>query len=95
MIIVIAKIKAKAGEEGKVEKALRDVLPKVRKEEGTLEYLLNRSQSDPTTFMVLEKYKDMDAFMAHSSAPYLAEMFVEITPFLDGDLNVELFDDLA
>ena len=95
MIIVVAKIKAKAGDEAKVEKALRDVLPKVREEEGTLEYLLNRSQSDPTTFMVLEKYKDMDALMAHGSTPYLAEMFVEIAPSLDGDLSVELFDDLA
>ncbi len=95
MIVVVAKIKAKAGEEGKVEKALRDVLPKVREEEGTLEYLLNRSQSDPSTLMVLEKYKDMDAFMAHGSSPYLAEMFAEILPVLDGDLSVELFDDLA
>jgi len=95
MIVVVAKIKAKAGEEGKVEKALRDVLPKVREEEGTLEYLLNRSQSDPSTLMVLEKYKDMDAFMAHGSSPYLAEMFTEILPVLDGDLSVELFDDLA
>lgn len=95
MIVVVAKIKAKSGEEAKVEKALTGVLPKVREEEGTLEYLLNKSQSDPSTFMILEKYKDMDAFMAHGSTPYLAEMFVEITPLLDGDLAVELFDDLA
>ena len=95
MIVVVAKIKAKAGEEAKVEKALRDVLPKVREEEGTLEYLLNKSQTDPTLFMVLEKYKDMDAFMVHGGTPYLAEMFVEITPLIDGDLSVELFDDLA
>ena len=93
MVIVVAKIKAKAGEEGKVEKALRDVLPKVREEEGTLEYLLNRSQGDHSMFMVLEKYKDMDAFMVHGSTPYLAEMFAEIMPFLDGELSVELYDD--
>ncbi len=95
MIVVVAKIKAKAGEEEKVEKALRDVLPKVREEEGTLHYTLNRTQIDPSTFMVLEKYKDMDAFMAHSSTPYLMEMFGVITPLLDGDLAVELFDELA
>lgn len=95
MIIVVAKIKARAGDEAGVEKALRNVLPKVREEEGTLEYLLNRSQTDPSTFMVLEKYRDMDAFMVHGSSPYLAEMFGEITPLLDGDLSVELFDELA
>ncbi len=95
MIVVVAKIKAKAGEEGKVEKALRDVLPKVREEEGTLSYTLSKSQSDPTTLLVLEKYTDMDAFLFHSSTPYLAEMFVEIAPLLDGDLSVELFDEIA
>lgn len=95
MILVVAKIKAKSGEEAKVEQALRDVLPKVREEEGTLVYTLNRSQNDPSTFMVLEKYKDMDAFVYHSSTPYLKEMFNIILPLLDGDLAVELFDELA
>ena len=95
MIVVVAKIKAKAGEEGKVEQALRDVLPKVREEEGTLSYTLSKSQTDPTMLLVLEKYRDMDAFVFHSSTPYLAEMFVEITPLLDGDLSVELFDEIA
>ena len=95
MIVVVAKIKAKSGEEGKVEKALHDVLPKVREEEGTLSYTLSKSQSDPTTLLVLEKYRDMDAFLFHSSTPYLAEMFVEIAPLLDGDLSVELFDEIA
>ena len=95
MIVVVAKIKAKTGEEGKVEKALRDVIPRVREEEGTLSYTLSKSQSDPTMLLVLEKYKDMDAFVFHSSTPYVAEMFVEITPLLDGDLSVELFDEIA
>lgn len=95
MIAVVAKIKAKAGEEAKVEKALQDVLPKVRQEEGTLVYTLNRSQSDPTLLMVFEKYKDMDAFMAHSSTPYLAEMFGIIAPLLDGDLVVDLYDEIG
>lgn len=95
MIVIVAKLKARAGEEEKVEKAIRDVLPKVREEEGTLHYTLNRSQSDPSTFMVLEKYRDMDAFVSHSSTPYLAEFFSIVTPLLDGDLVVELFDEIA
>ena len=95
MINVVAKIKAQAGEEGKVEKALRDVMPKVREEEGTLSYTLSKSQSDPTMLLVLEKYKDMDAFIVHSSTPYVSEMIVEIAPLLDGDMSVEMFDEIA
>ena len=92
MIVVIAKLKAKTGQEQRVEQALRDILPKVRAEEGTLEYTLCRAQNDPSTVMVLEKYRDMEAFLAHGSTPYLAEMFEVVTPLLDGDLSVEMFD---
>lgn len=95
MILVVAKLKAKSGEEAKVEKAMRDVLPKVREEEGTLVYTLNRSQNDPSTIMVFEKYKDMDAFMYHSSTPYLKELFGILMPLLDADVSVELFDEIA
>ncbi len=95
MIIVVAKLKAKSGEEEKVEKALGELLPKVKEEEGTLSYTLNRAQDDPSMFMVLEKYKDMDAFVYHSSTPYLQEMFAVVLPLLDGDLAVELFDEIA
>ena len=95
MVNVVAKIKVKAGEEGKVEKALRDAIPKVREEEGNLLYTLSRSQSDPTMLLMLEQYKDMDAFMVHSSTPYVAEMVVAIAPYLDGEMSVELFDEIA
>ena len=67
MVVVVAKIKAKSGEESKLEEAFRNILSKVREEEGTLEYTLNRAQNDPSTIMVLEKYKDMDAFRYHTA----------------------------
>ncbi len=95
MVVVVAKIKAKAGEEGKIEQALRDAIPKVRTEEGTLSYTLSKAQSDPSLFLVLEKYKDMDAFMFHSSQDYVMEMIMAISPLLDGDLLVEMFDEIA
>ncbi len=95
MINVVAKLKAKAGEEGKIEKGLRDIMPKVKEEEGTLSYTLSKSQTDPTMLLVLEKYKDMDAFVIHSSTEYVAEMFVGIVPFLDGDPIIELYDEIA
>lgn len=95
MIAVIAKIKARSGEEAKVEKALRDVIPKVREEEGTLAYVLHRSQSDKRLFMVYEKYSDMNAFLVHGSTPYLKQMFDVILPLLDGALEIEMYDELV
>ena len=95
MINVVAKIKAQAGQEGKIEQALRDAIPKVMAEEGTLSYTLSKSQSDPLLYLVLEKYKDMDTFMFHSSQDYVLEMIMAISPLLDGDLIVEMYDELA
>ena len=95
MIAVVTKLKAKSGEEEKVEKALRDVLPKVRGEEGTLLYSLHKKQDDPTTFMVFEKFKDMDALMAHGAAPYVKDMLDVVLPLLDGDMSLELYEEIA
>ena len=61
-MVLIAKIKAKSGEEKKMEKALLDMVSKVEQEEGTLMYTLHRSQNDPTLFMFYEKYTDKDLF---------------------------------
>jgi quinol monooxygenase YgiN len=95
MLVVVAKLQAKAGEVEKVEKAFLDVLPKVREEEGTVAYTINRSQADPNVLMVLEKYKDMDAFAAHGATPHLAELFGIITPLLEGDLSLDMYEEIA
>ena len=95
MINVVAKMKAQAGQEGKIEQALKDAVPKVLQEEGTLSYTVSKSQSDPSLYLVLEKYKDMDAFMFHSSQDYVMEMIMAVSPVLDGDLIVEMYDEIA
>jgi len=95
MITVVAKLKAKSGAEAKIEEAFREVLPKAREEEGTLLYNLHRAQNDPATFMVLEKYRDMDAFMHHCATPYLKDLFDVIIPLLDGDMSVDMYDEIA
>ena len=74
-MIVVAKLKAKSGEEEKMEKALVDIIPKVEQEEGTLMYTLHKSQKDPTVFLFYEKYTDKEALKFHSATPYFAELF--------------------
>lgn len=95
MVAIVTKLKAKSGEEGKVEQALRDALPKVRAEEGTLVYSLHKKLDDPTTLMVFEKFKDMDALLAHGAAPYVKDMLDTITPLLGEDMSLELYDEIA
>ena len=92
---VVAKLKAKAGEEAKMEEALRGMVDKVAQEQGTLIYTLHRAQQDPSVFLVYEKYKDAAALKAHSSTPYFKELFDVLKPLLDGAPEIEMYDELA
>jgi len=93
-MIVVAKIKAKSGEEEKMEKAFLDIMPKVEQEEGTLVYTLHRSQKDPTVFLFYEKYKDKGALKEHSSTPHFQELFGILGPLLDGNPEIEMYDEI-
>lgn len=94
MVSIIATLKAQSGQEDKLKEAFLAVLPKVEQEEGTLAYSFLQSQADPTLFMVYERYKDMEACMAHGATPYLAEMFEVVLPLLGKELEVEIFDEV-
>lgn len=95
MIGVIAKLKIK---EGKMDEALnlfKGLLALVRKEEGTLYYTLNRDMADPNMIVVVERYKDMAAFQAHTGTPHFLEFSKKIGIFLDGKLEMNLLEETA
>ena len=94
-MIVVAKLKAKKGEETRMEEALRGMVGKVAQEQGTLTYTLHRAQKDPSVFLFYEKYVDEAALKAHSSTPYFKELFDALQPLLDGAPEIEMYDELA
>jgi len=94
-MIVVAKLKAKSGEESKMAEALQAMVSKVEKEEGTLIYTLHQAQNDPTQFLFYEKYADAQALKAHSSTPYFKELFGQLQPLLDGAPEIEMYNELA
>ena len=94
-MIVVAKLKAKSGEESKMADALQAMVSKVEKEEGTLVYTLHQSQNDPTQFLFYEKYSDGEALKAHSSTPYFKELLSILEPLLDGAPEIEMYNEIA
>jgi quinol monooxygenase YgiN len=94
-MIVVAKLKAKSGEESKMVNALQAMVTKVEKEEGTLIYTLHQAQSDPTRFLLYEKYTDAHALKAHSSTPYFKELFGILEPLMDGAPEIEMYTEIA
>jgi quinol monooxygenase YgiN len=81
MIHVIAVITAKPGMREEVLQAFRANVPNVRAEKGCIEYgaavdsepvLKFQAALGPDTFMVVEKYQDLDALKAHAASPHMA-----------------------
>jgi len=94
-MIVVAKLKARSGEESKMADSLQDMVSKVEKEEGTLIYTLHQAQNDPTQFLLYEKYTDAQAFKAHSSTPYFKELFGLLKPLMDGTPEIEMYNEIT
>jgi len=94
-MIVVAKLKAKKGEEKKMENTLKGILPDVQKEEGTMVYTLHRSQTNPGVFLFYEKYKDADALTHHSTTPHFKSLFGNIMPLLDGQPEIEMYEEIG
>jgi quinol monooxygenase YgiN len=81
MIHIVAVITAKSGMRDTVLQAFRANVPAVKAEHGCIEYgaavdLENgpgfQKKYGPDTFVVIEKWADLDALKAHAVAPHMA-----------------------
>lgn len=80
MIHVIAVITAKPGQRAAVLEAFRANVPAVRAEQGCIEYgaavdLADgpsfQAQYGPDSFLVIEKWDDIEALKAHGASPHM------------------------
>ena len=80
MIHVIAVITAKPGKRDEVLRHFRANVPAVRAEQGCIEYgaaidadpaLPVQTKYGADTFVVVEKWQDMDVLKAHAAAPHM------------------------
>ena len=81
MIHVVAVITAKPGKRAEILAAFRANVPNVHKEKGCIEYgaaidadpaLPIQKKWGDDTFLVIEKWENMEALKAHAAAPHMA-----------------------
>jgi len=93
MIHVIAVITAKPGKRSEVLKHFNENVPNVLKEDGCMEYgaaidaenaLAFQTKWGGDTFLVVEKWRDMDALKAHAAAPHMAAYGAKVKELLAG-----------
>ena len=95
MITVIAKMPIK---EGKMEEALgqfKELMAKVAKEEGTVLYSLNIEKANPNTLVVVEQYKDKDAFNFHSSTPHFKDFFTKSAVLIGDNPEIVVMKEIS
>ncbi len=94
MLGLIANIPVK---EDKVEEAIdmfRALMVNVAQEEGTLSYTLNRSNKDPNTLVVMERYKDKASLDFHSSTPHFKEFSSKLPAILAGKPEINVLEEI-
>jgi len=85
VVTVIFRAKIKAGKEDEAVAAMTKMAEAVEKEEaGTIIYAVCRNQEEPLELIVLESYKDDDAFMAHMGSSHVANMRAAFGELFDG-----------
>jgi quinol monooxygenase YgiN len=75
--------KVKAGREDDFRAALREFIPTVSAEEGTLQYEVCQGDEDPTSFVFFEAYRDEAASKVHMESEAFKNFFAEIGPMLE------------
>jgi len=88
MITLIATLKVKAGKMDEAVKAIKEIVPKVKKAEpGCLAYIPHKVRDEENTIIFYEKYRDEEALKVHSSnAPKSLE---KLMPLLEPGFNLK------
>ena len=87
-LFIFARFHARAGDEGGLAAALRDVLAPTREEPGCLGIHAFRSSRDARLFYIHSRWKDEAAFDRHAALPHTVRFVERVTPLIDHPLDV-------
>jgi len=85
---VVAVLKAKAGSEGPVGEALKELVLPTRSEVGCLTYELFESTSAPGTFITVETWRSQEDLDGHFMTPHVQQAFASAGDHLDGEPEI-------
>ena len=72
--VVIARWRARDGEEDAVARALAEIVPLSRAEEGMVEYQVHRDPGDARVFTIYERYRDAASYDAHVASEHMQRL---------------------
>lgn len=90
-VTVVATIKAKAGTEATIRKAVEAVIAPTRSEPGCINYDLYQSTEAPSIFMLYENWRSKKDLDEHLAMPYLKDLVSQIDNLLIEPLDIALW----
>lgn len=73
-LILIARMRAKPGQQSRLRQELQQLVAPTRAELGCITYDLHESQTDPAEFMFYEVWKSQADLDAHFETPHMKAM---------------------
>ena len=87
-LIVVARVRAKAGQEARLRHELQGLVSQTRAEAGCLRYDLHESKTEPGWFLFYEIWKSEADLDKHFQTPYLKAFFQMAPELTDGPSEV-------
>ncbi len=92
MITLTARLTIREGQEQAFEKAVAEIAPQVRAEEGNHAYVFHRASENPREVFVYEKYSDAAAIDAHRK--HMKEIAGALGEVVEGPPKVEIWEEI-
>lgn len=94
-LIVIARIRAKAGREDDVLSEIVALIAPTRSEAGCIKYDLHRAQDDPALFCLYEVWRSRQDLDEHLATPYLQSFLGRVTELLAEPVDLTFWDKIG
>jgi len=93
-IVCIAELKAKPEKREELLKALSELIPLSKGEDGCLRYELHESVDDKNVFVFVDRFKDQKAWDYHCTTEHAEKYFEKIFPELTESINYKIYKEL-
>ena len=94
-LTVVARLRAKAGQEVRLRQELQRVVVPTRAEAGCLRYDLHESTTERGWFLLYETWKSEADLQTHLQTPYLKAFFQLVPDLADGPSEITKWTNLA
>lgn len=93
-VTVIARARARPGQEAALEKELRALIGPTHSEEGCLKYALHRGAQDRRSFLIVERWASKEAFDRHMGEPHVKKLMLAVPGMLEAAPEIVAFEPL-